>query len=350
MDRYTKGFVVAALVYFFLAALLGIWMGGTDAAGWVRFGHVHFNLLGFMTMMIYGVGYFILPRFNGRPLHWPSLVPIHFYIANIGLIGMVATAPERPSTGFILFSALSVVSAGMFAVNLGATMLIEPKAETDGEEASSSEETAPTAPSSAARPTSAVSSSAPVGASEDKTEGAVPSATTPQAAQKVDPDMRVGEILTRWPQTVDVFVGHGFASLASPEHREQVKQIPITLRMACQRHNVDLDYMMSELNEAISPSFAAKATSAATEGGLAGKAKAKSPKGKLAKGETIGADHILGEILGAYPETEKVFRKYYGDGCFSCPGQATESVKQSAMMHNVSEKQLLTELNHAAGF
>ena len=102
------------------------------------------------------------------------------------------------------------------------------------------------------------------------------------------------------------------------------------------------------------PSSAADAVpttgaSTATEGGLAGKAKAKSPKGKLGKGETIGEDHILGEILAAYPETEKVFRKYYGDGCFSCPGQATESVKQSAMMHNVSEKQLLSELNHAAG-
>ena len=157
--------------------------------------------------------------------------------------------------------------------------------------------------------------------------------------------MRVGEILTRWPQTVDVFVGHGFASLANPEHREQVKQIPITLRMACQRHNVDLDYMVSELNEAIAPS-PPKEAAAATKTAPAAAAK----KGKLSRGETIGADHILGEILGAYPETEKVFRKYYGDGCFSCPGQATESVKQSAMMHNVSEKQLLSELNRAAGF
>jgi hypothetical protein len=341
MDRYTKGFVVAALVYFFLAAVLGIWMGGTDAAGWVRFAHVHFNLLGFMSMMIYGVGYFILPRFNGRPLRWPSWVPIHFFLANIGLIGMVATAPERPSTGFILFSALSVISAGMFAVNLGATMLIEPKPETDAEEE----------PASAAEVSSpGVASTATAG----HAPAAVPSAP-PSAAPTIDPDMRVGEILTRWPRTVDVFVGHGFASLANPEHREQVKQIPITLRMACQRHNVDLDYMVAELNETISPSFAPEAVpsaaaSAATEGGHAGKARAKSPKGKLTKGEAIGADHILGEILAAYPETEKVFRKYYGDGCFSCPGQATESVKQSAMMHNVSEKQLLTELNRAAGF
>jgi hypothetical protein len=333
MDRYTKGFVVASLAYFFLASVLGIWMGGADAAGWVRFAHVHFNLLGFMSMMIYGVGYFILPRFNGRTLHWPSWVPIHFFIANIGLIGMVATAPERPSTGFILFSALSVISAGMFAANLGATMLIEPKPETDAEE-----EPAPAAEVSSP----GVASTATAG----HAPAAVPSAP-PSAAPTIDPDMRVGEILTRWPQTVDVFVGHGFSSLANPEHREQVKQIPITLRMACQRHNVDLDYMVSELNEALSPPTAAGAASAASEGKPgAGKAK----KGKLTKGEAIGADHILGEILAAYPETEKVFRKYYGDGCFSCPGQATESVKQSAMMHNVSEKQLLSELNRTAGF
>ena len=323
MDRYTKGFVVASLVYFFLAAVLGIWMGGTDGAGWVRFAHVHFNLLGFMAMMIYGVGYFILPRFNGRTLRWPSWVPIHFFLANIGLIGMVATVPERPSTGFILFSALSVISAGMFAVNLGATMLIEPNVEE--EEPASAPEAEPSAAASGA------------------TAGLAPAAPPP-AAPKIDPDMRVGEILTRWPGTVEVFVGHGFSSLANPEHREQVKQIPITLRMACQRHNVDLDYMVAELNEAIAP--APPKAAAATKTAPASAAKV----GKLAKGVTIGADHILGEILAAYPETEKVFRKYYGDGCFSCPGQATESVKQSAMMHNVSEKQLLSELNRAAGF
>jgi hypothetical protein len=276
-------------------------------------------------MMIYGVGYFILPRFNGRTLRWPSWVPIHFFLANIGLIGMVATVPERPSTGFILFSALSVISTGMFALNLGATMLIEPKPAMEEEELASAPEAEPSAAASGA------------------TSGPAPAAPPP-AAPKIDPDMRVGEILTRWTQTVDVFVGHGFASLANPEHREQVKQIPITLRMACQRHNVDLDYMVAELNEAIAP--APPKAAAATKTAPASAAKV----GKLAKGVTIGADHILGEILAAYPETEKVFRKYYGDGCFSCPGQATESVKQSAMMHNVSEKQLLSELNQAAGF
>jgi len=316
MDRYTKAFVVAALVYFFLAAALGAWMGSATPAGWVRFAHVHFNLLGFMSMMIYGVGYFILPRFNGRTLRWPSWVPLHFYAANVGLIGMVATAPERPSTGFALFAGLSVVSAAMFVVNLGVTMLVAPaEVEEEEEEEISSHPQAPPAPS------------------------------PPQV--DIHPDMRVGEILTRWPRTVDVFVANGFASLGNPEHREQVKQIPITLRMACQRHNVDLEPMVALLVSAAGgtprPPSPATDIRAGTTGGTG-------RREKLSRGEPIRAENILGDILSAYPETEKVFRKYYGDGCFSCPGQATESVKQSAMMHNVNEKQILSDLNRAAGF
>jgi len=313
MDRYTKGFVVASLAYFFLAAVLGIWMGAADTGPWAKFAHVHLNLLGFMAMMIYGVGYFILPRFNGRTLRWPSWVPIHFYLANIGLIGMVATSPERPSTGFTLFAVLSVVSAALFALNLGATMLLAPAAPAEEEEA---EEPAPA-------------------------EGRQP----PPAVQRADihPDMRVGEILTRWPETVEVFVENGFASLGNPVHREQVMQIPITLRMACQRHNVDLEPMVARL---IAAASGEPAPASAGAGGAAG---AHARKGGLAKGEPIRPDNILGDILSVYPETVKVFRKYYGDGCFSCPGQATESVKQSAMMHNVSEKQILAELNRVAG-
>jgi hypothetical protein len=301
MDRYTKGFVVASLVYFFLAAVLGIWMGAADTASWTKFAHVHLNLLGFMAMMIYGVGYFILPRFNGRTLRWPSWVPVHFYLANIGLIGMVATSPERPSTGFTLFAVLSVVSVALFAVNLGATMLLAPAAQAETEEE--------------AEPSRA----------------------------DIHPDMRVGEILSRWPETVAVFVANGFASLANPEHREQVKQIPITLRMACQRHNVDLEPMVDRLIAAASGGAIPAAASAGSSTGP-------SRKGGLSRGEPIAGENILGDILAVYPETVKVFKKYYGEGCFSCPGQATESVKQSAMMHNISEKQILTELNRAAGF
>jgi len=121
-----------------------------------------------------------------------------------------------------------------------------------------------------------------------------------------------------------------------------VKQIPITLRMACQRHNVDLDYMVSELNEAIAPAPAKEARPGETRGGESAEER------EARQGETIGENHILGRS-SRRTRRRRRFRKYYGDGCFSCPGQATESVKQSAMMHNVSEKQLLSELNRAAG-
>ena len=317
MDRYTKGFVVASLAYLFLAAVLGIWVGSSDTAPWVRFAHVHFNLLGFMAMMIYGVGYFILPRFNGRTLRFPSWVPVHFYLANIGLLGMVAAYPARPSAAFVLFSALSVAGVAVFVANLGATMILEPAESGETEE------------------------------EEGEAAGPREAAPAPKPPPDIHPDMRVGEILTRWPDTVGVFVANGFASLGNPEHREQVKQIPITLRMACQRHNVDLDPMVAMLIAAAGGEPAGTAGTGPAAGEAAG---ARTRKGGLAKGEPIRTDNILGEILNVYPETEKVFRKYYGDGCFSCPGQATESVKQSALMHNVSEKQLLSELNRAAGY
>lgn len=318
MDRYTKGFILASLFYFLVAAVLGVLLGAADQAGWVRFAHVHLNLLGFMAMMIYGVGYFILPRFNGRTLRWPSWVPAHFVVSNAGLLGMVATAPGRPSAAFVLFGVLSAAGAAMFVANLAATMLLAPK---ENEEKQEEE---------ARRPAAAQAPAAPP----------VDRAAPPP----IDADMRVGEILTRWPETVEVFVARGFASLADPAHREQVKNIPITLRMACQRHNVDLEAMVARLN-------------AVASGALSGAANApQAPhapverKGKVTRGEPIRGDDILGDIIAVYPETTKVFRKYYGDGCFSCPGQATESVKQSALMHNVDTKELLAELNRAAGF
>ena len=57
----------------------------------------------------------------------------------------------------------------------------------------------------------------------------------------------------------------------------------------------------------------------------------------------------LGAWMGMAESSEMVFKKYYGAACFSCPGQATESIRQSAMMHNVDEKKVLAELNEAAG-
>ena len=303
MDRYTKGFVLASLVYFFLAAILGIWMGLAETGEWVKFAHVHFNLLGFMAMMIYGVGYFILPRFNARNIKWPQLVPLHFFSANLGLIGMIFTSSERPSAGFALFALLSVVSVFLFTINLGVTLA----------------------------------------APEESGEEDEPIQTEPEVKVVITAETRVGEILTNWPETLEILVNNGFKPLADPGHREKVKQLPVTLGMGCERHGLDSELIISLLNKAVASIESEKTSSPKQPIPL------RTIQGKLKEGDVIGQQHVIGDILRVYPATEKVFKKYYGSACFSCPGQATETIRQSATMHNVDEKNILTELNEAAG-
>ncbi len=284
MDRYTKSFIVASLVYLVLAAVLGLWMGAGDAPDWARFAHVHFNLLGFMAMMVYGVGYFVIPRFNARELRWPSWVPVHFWLANVGLVGMVATYPRMPSTLFGVFGGISAVSVVLFAVNLIMTVV--------GPEIETAAAAPPPAP--------------------DPPQPEVPDVRT--IAQ-----MRVGQILVQWPHVADVLVAGGLEGLADPAHREQVKELPVTLDMACARHGLDVEELATSVRAAIGSAAPA-----------------------------IGPDDVLGDILTRHPAVEAVFRKYYGSGCFSCPGQATETVAQSAMMHNVPLDEVLAALNRAA--
>ena len=74
-----------------------------------RLAHVHMMLLGFVTMMIYGVAYHVLPRFSGHPLWSPRLAGWHCWSAQLGLALMV--------TGFVL-RARPGVSGGIATIVL----------------------------------------------------------------------------------------------------------------------------------------------------------------------------------------------------------------------------------------
>lgn len=176
---------------------------------------------------------------------------------------------------------------------------------------------------------------------EEENKAVAPAEQAPQVA--ITPATRVGEILSRWPQTLDILVNNGFKPLADPTHRKKLKGLPVTLGMACARHGLDCGLIISLLNQAIASLEAEKRI--VQPGPVALQAIA----GRLKAGDTIGQQHIIGDILRVYPALEKVFRKYYGAACFSCPDQATESVGQRAMMHNVDENKVLAELNEAAG-
>lgn len=90
MDRFARAFVFASLAWLTAGVSLGlgmIWAPGLRAH--TLFPHVHANLLGWVSMLIYGVGYHVLPRFAGNPVWSPRLAWTHFGLTNVGLVGMV---------------------------------------------------------------------------------------------------------------------------------------------------------------------------------------------------------------------------------------------------------------------
>jgi cbb3-type cytochrome oxidase subunit 1 len=88
MDRYAKAFVKSSLIYFGIGTILGLLMLFWPDTRFMTRVHVHLLLLGFMAMMIYGVGYHILPRFMGRPVYSHRLGNIQVWIANVTLVGL----------------------------------------------------------------------------------------------------------------------------------------------------------------------------------------------------------------------------------------------------------------------
>jgi cytochrome c oxidase cbb3-type subunit 1 len=90
MDRFVKGFIAMSMVYLSVAAVLGVAMLAAPKLMALRFVHSHLMLLGWVSMMIYGVGYHILPRFAGKLIKRPGLCELQFWLANAGLLGMLA--------------------------------------------------------------------------------------------------------------------------------------------------------------------------------------------------------------------------------------------------------------------
>jgi len=130
MSKVTVWFIRFALIYFILAILLGLHMSVTGPVyPWMPI-HVHFNLLGWMSMMIYGVGYHILPRFSGVPLWSERLSYWQLWLANIGLVGMAAGWVVRSSGGnpmpLLLFAFIEGVSMVFFALNMFKTIKAAP--------------------------------------------------------------------------------------------------------------------------------------------------------------------------------------------------------------------------------
>jgi uncharacterized protein DUF1858 len=64
----------------------------------------------------------------------------------------------------------------------------------------------------------------------------------------ITPSTKVGEVLSRYPQSLEIFVQRGFGLLRNPVLRKTMARA-ITIEQACRREGVDLPGLLSELRQ-----------------------------------------------------------------------------------------------------
>jgi uncharacterized protein involved in response to NO len=225
-DRGLK-FIRAAYIWFILATAMlvftpiynfVIYMPLTGSA--VPFSHAFFGAyrhaltVGFIMMMIVGVSSKVVPTLSGVDVRranslWPT-----FLLLNLGNVTRVSSQIATdffPSAFSVMgFSGfIEVVGLVLWGYELFANMRAGKKIER---------------------------SSRPVFVS---TNGFT-----------LTPQTKVAEILERHPETLRVFLRHGFSPLANPILRRTMARV-VTIEQACRREGVELDSLIRELEECV---------------------------------------------------------------------------------------------------
>jgi cbb3-type cytochrome oxidase subunit 1 len=136
MDSFVRRFIRSSLLWLGVGVAIGVAMAVDPRYVSFRPAHMHANLLGFVSMMIFGVGYHVFPRFVGRPLYYRKMAEVHLWLANLGLAGMVGgfiLRIFRWHPGMLLLrvgAALSAAGALCFILNIWRTL--EPAAARPG--------------------------------------------------------------------------------------------------------------------------------------------------------------------------------------------------------------------------
>ena len=219
-DRGLK-FVRAAYVWFIVATVMlvlvpvynfGIYMPLTGSR--VPFSHAFFGAyrhaitVGFIMMMIVGVSSKVVPTLSGVDVRraatlWPTFILLN--LGNAMRVTFQITTDFTPNafpimgvSGFI-----EVVGLTLWAYELVKNMR--------------------------------------VGIENEKREAVVDLRPLVLAAQT-----RVGDVLRSYPQTLDVFLKHGFTPLSNPVLRRTMARV-VTIEQACRREGVDLDRLLTDL-------------------------------------------------------------------------------------------------------
>jgi len=119
-------FAWASLFYLVIGSTLGLIMVINSSP--LLPAHAHVLLLGFVSMMIFGVGYHLLPVFAGTDLYSIRLAELQFWLQNIGLVGLAFTMPYRYTSGdyklaALVFGAVSLLAIYIFVYNVARSLI-----------------------------------------------------------------------------------------------------------------------------------------------------------------------------------------------------------------------------------
>lgn len=58
----------------------------------------------------------------------------------------------------------------------------------------------------------------------------------------------------------------------------------------------------------------------------------------------VTKDSIIGEVIRDIPGAREIIEKYFGNGCFTCPGINMESIAFGSTMHNLNPEKIVEEI------
>ena len=119
-----RWFIAAALAYALLGGLLGLaWLAHpASLPPFALRAHGHLMLVGFVGMMIFGIGLHVLPRFTARSLFSERAADAQFVLVNAGLATMVAGWLASLPAVAVAGGGLLWVGFLLFAVNVVMTV------------------------------------------------------------------------------------------------------------------------------------------------------------------------------------------------------------------------------------
>lgn len=58
----------------------------------------------------------------------------------------------------------------------------------------------------------------------------------------------------------------------------------------------------------------------------------------------VTKNSIIGDVIKTVPGARQVIEKYFGGGCFTCPGINMETIAFGAAMHNMEPEKIVNEI------